>query len=116
MAFVLAFLVGGLLAAVFQVVSMITRIETPKLLIIAFAVGAVLSVLGVCDVLGAVGGGGFMITLIGAAQTIYNSVMALFGGSWTPLCIVTAIFAALTVLGIVAGVLRMPFEKDSSED
>ena len=37
MAFVLAFLVGGLLAAVFQVISMITRIETPKLLIIAFA-------------------------------------------------------------------------------
>ena len=89
MAFVLAFLVGGLLAAVFQVISMITRIETPKLLIIAFAIGAVLSALGVCDVLGAVGGGGFMITLIGAAQAIYNSVMALFGGAWTPLCIVT---------------------------
>ena len=57
-----------------------------------------------------------MITLIGAAQAIYNSVMALFGGAWMPLCIVTAIFAALTVLGIVAGMLRMPFEKDSSED
>lgn len=116
MAFVLAFLVGGLLAAVFQIISMVSHVEVPKLLIMAFAIGAVLSALGVCDVLGAIGGGGFMITLIGAAQAIYNSVMALFEGAWTPLCILVSIFAALTVLGIVAGMLRMPFENDSNED
>ena len=112
MSFVLAFVIGGALCLVFQVVLMCSRIEVPNLLIAAFAVGAVLSVVGACDVLGEVGGGGFMITLIGAAQAIYEAAIALFGGEWAPLCIVTSIFAALTVLGIVAGMMRVPLEKD----
>lgn len=47
----------------------------------AFTIGAVLSAAGICDTLGAIGGGGFIITLIGAAQAVYNSAIALFGGS-----------------------------------
>ena len=112
MEFVLAFVIGGALCLVFQVILMYSRLEVPDLLIAAFAIGAVFSAMGVCDVLGAVGGGGFMVTLIGAAQAIYNSAMALFAGEWAPLCIVVSIFAALTGLGLVAGMLRIPIEED----
>ena len=111
MSIVLAFAIGGALCLVFQVILMYSRMEVPNLLIVAFAVGAVLSAVGACDVLGEIGGGGFMITLIGAAQAIYNAAMALFAGGWMPLCIVASIFTALTALGIVAGILRSPFEK-----
>lgn len=111
MSFLLAFVVGGLLAAVAQFIFMLSRIEIPKLLIIAFAIGAVLSAIGICDTLGNIGAGGFMITLIGAAKAIYESVMALFEGAWMPLCIVTTIFAALTLLGVLGGMLRMQIEE-----
>ena len=111
MSFVLAFVVGGALCLVFQVILMCSRMTVPNLLVMAFAIGAVLCAVGACDMLGAVGGGGFMITLIGAAQAIYNAAVALFGGDWMPLCIVTSIFAALTALGLVAGMLRVPIEK-----
>ena len=111
MSFILAFLVGGALCFVFQVILMYSRVAVPELLVMAFAIGAVLCAVGACDALGAVGGGGFMITLIGAAQAIYNAAMALFGGDFLPICIVTSIFAALTGLGIVAGMLRVPLEK-----
>lgn len=103
MMLVQAFLVGGLLCAIFQTALMFTKIGIPKLLIIGLALGGLGSAFGLCDMLSAFGGAGFSVMVVGAAQAIFNAIMALFGGAWLPICIVSAIFAVLTVFGLIAG-------------
>lgn len=103
MMFVQAFLVGGVLCAVFQVVLMATEIEVPKLLVIGLALGAIGSAVGFCDWLAGVGGAGFSVMVVDAAQAIFNSLMALFGGVWLPAAVVASVLALLTVFGLAGG-------------
>lgn len=103
MMFLQAFLIGGLLCAVFQVALMFTKLGVPKLLIIGLALGGLCTPLGLCDVLANAGGAGFSVMVVGAAQAIFNSITALFHGVWLPVVVVVAIFAALTVFGLLAG-------------
>ncbi len=103
MMFLQAFLVGGLLCAVFQVALMYTDLGVPKLLIIGLAVGGICTAFGLCDIVAAFGGAGFSVMVVGAAQAIFNSIIALFGGVWIPICVVISIFAVLTLFGLFAG-------------
>ncbi len=103
MMFLQAFLVGGILCALFQIALMTTKLGVPKLLICGLALGGIGTAFGFCDWLAGVGGAGFTVMVVGAAQAIFNSLMALFGGIWLPICIVIAIFAVLTVFGLAAG-------------
>lgn len=67
MMFVQAFLVGGLLCAIFQTALMFTKIGVPRLLIIGLALGGLGSAFGLCDMLSAFGGAGFSVMVVGAA-------------------------------------------------
>ncbi len=112
MMFLQAFLVGGLLCAAFQVALMYTKLGVPKLLIIGLAVGGVCTAFGFCDIVAAFGGAGFSVMVVGAAQAIFNSLMALFAGVWLPICVVVAIFAVLTIFGLFAGFVYRAIHKD----
>ena len=105
MMYLMAFLVGGVLCALFQIALMTTKLGAPKLLICGLAFGGLGAAVGFCDWLAGVGGAGISVMVVGAAQAIFNSLMALFSGAWLPICIVVAIFAALTVFGLAAGVI-----------
>ena len=111
MMYLLAFLVGGALCAVFQVALMTTKLGVPKLLIIGLALGGLGTAFGVCDWLAGVGGAGFSVMVVGAAQAIFNSFTALFSGVWLPICVVIAIFAVLTVFGLLAGCIYRAMHK-----
>ena len=111
MAFLMAFLVGGILCALFQVALMVTKLDVPKLLIIGLALGGIGTAVGFCDWLAGVGGAGFSVMVVGAAQAIFNALMALFGGVWLPICVVIAICAALTVFGLAAGAVYRAMHK-----
>lgn len=110
--FVMAFVVGGMLCAVFQIALMFTKLGVPKLLIIGLALGGVGTALGACDWLAAVGGAGFSVMVVGAAQAIFNAFTAVFGGVWLPIGIVISIFACLTVFGLVAGAVYRVLHKE----
>lgn len=113
MAFLMAFIVGGALCAVFQAALMLTKIDVPKLLIIGLALGGVATAFGLSDWLAATGGAGFTVMVVGAAQAIFNAFTALFGGAWLPICVVAAIFIALTVFGLIAGAVYRALHKDA---
>jgi hypothetical protein len=111
MSFVMAFVVGGLLCLIFQAAMMITKLHPPELLIIGLFVGAVLTVFGISDLLAAWGGAGFSVMVIGASQAISAAFVALLHGEMLPALVVLSIFGALTLLGIIAGVIRTSIEK-----
>lgn len=111
MNFVTAFVLGGALCAFFQLLMMLTKARPPELLIFGLLLGAIITVFGLSDILLAWGGAGFSIMVIGAAQAIFGSFQALFLGKFAPIITVLCIFAALTVLGILAGTIRTSIEK-----
>ncbi|MCI8468883.1 MAG: hypothetical protein HFJ75_05280 [Eggerthellaceae bacterium] len=113
MMFVQAFLVGGVLCALFQIALMTTKLGVPKLLICGLALGGIGTAVGFCDWLSAVGGAGFSVMVVGAAQAIFNSLTALFAGVWLPACVVVAIFAVLTVFGLAAGAAYRALHRDA---
>ncbi len=115
MMYLMAFLVGGVLCALFQIALMTTKLGVPKLLIIGLALGGLGTAVGFCDWLAGIGGAGFSVMVVGAAQAIFNSLMALFGGVWLPICIVIAIFAALTVFGLAAGAAYRAMHKGGAD-
>ena len=110
MQFVNAFIVGGLLCLLFQIFHMVTKLDVPKVLIIGLFVGGVLTALGICDLLAAWGGAGFVVMVIGAAQAVYDSCLLLFAGNPVPLLTILSIFLSLVVLGLIAGVVRWAIE------
>ncbi|MCI9129871.1 MAG: SpoVA/SpoVAEb family sporulation membrane protein [Eggerthellaceae bacterium] len=114
MMYLQAFLVGGLLCAIFQIALMYTKLGVPKLLIIGLALGGLATAFGLCDYLAEYGGAGFTVMVVGAAQAIFNSLMALFAGTPLPICIVIAIFAVLTLFGLFAGIIYRAMHKSSA--
>lgn len=105
MGFVTAFILGGALCLVFQALLMFTKIGVPNLLVGGLFVGGIATALGFSDMLAAWGGAGFSVMVVGAAQAIFNAMMALLQGVWLPIVVVVAIFASLIVLGLLAGVI-----------
>ena len=84
MMYLQAFIVGGILCALFQIALMATKLEVPQLLVIGLVLGGIGSAVGFCDWLASVGGAGFSVMVVGAAQAIFNAFTALFAGEWLP--------------------------------
>lgn len=106
MSFVLAFLVGGLMCALFQVVMMITKLDPPEMLVIGFALGGVLVPTGVITWLEAVGGGGMSIMVLDAGGATFAGFMEILRGNPLPLILVVLLFAVLTAIGCVTGAVH----------
>lgn len=112
MGFVTAFILGGVLCAVFQVILMFTPLDPPKILIGGLLVGGIATAFGLADVLAAWGGAGFSVMVVGAAQAMFGSVQAILAGNFIPLCVLLGVFAALTILGSLAGWIYAATHKD----
>ncbi|MEG1561489.1 MAG: SpoVA/SpoVAEb family sporulation membrane protein [Raoultibacter sp.] len=106
MEFIGAFLVGGIICAIFQALMMVTKLDPPKLLIMGFSLGALLTVFGVTPVLMQWGGAGLMIMVIDAGEAVVGATMAACSGNFVVPIIVLGIFAAVTLLGVIAGCIR----------
>lgn len=104
--FLLAFLIGGALCAAFQAFMMLTKLRPPEILIIGFSLGAVLLPLGAIAVLEAYGGAGMAIMVMDAGAGTSGALAAFFQGNQVPLVTVLGVFISLTIIGIVAGMIR----------
>lgn len=109
MSFVMAFIVGGLLCALFQVVMMLMKLHPPEMLIFGFALGAVLLPSGVIAWLEAVGGAGMSVMVIDAGAATFAGLMQLFHGDLATIVTLLLVFAALIVIGVLAGMLRRAY-------
>ena len=105
MIYLYAFLVGGLLCAVFQLLWMITKASPLTLLKIGFALAAVLSSFGLTGKLADFAHAGFFVMVVGAGDAVYSGTVALLNGNPLPLLKFLAVIAILVTLGLSGGYL-----------
>lgn len=104
--FGMAFVVGGILAAIFQFVAMTTKATPPTLLKIGFAIGGCVAPFGILAWLEAIGGGGAMAMVVDAGGALSGTFMALLGtGDPMPILMVIGIFVALVLIGCLTGAI-----------
>jgi hypothetical protein len=111
--YISAFLLGGILCALFQAFMMFTKLDPPRILILGLALGALLTPYGMMDTLGKWGGAGLVIMVMGAGNAVAGTTMALLGGNPVPILLVLSIFVVLTLLGLTAGYLRSVVAKEA---
>lgn len=105
MGFVLAFLVGGLLCAIFQLIVSVTHWNVQRVLIGSIVSGAVLMPFGVTAALENIGGAGVIATFFDAGAAFAGTLVAGWtSGSWMAFAIIFCIVVAQIPLGILAGV------------
>lgn len=105
---VLSFVVGGAIAAIAESIMLATKAPIPVLLIIFIVVGAVMAALNL-DALPFMNNGGFIVSLFAAGQAAYETFQVLLMGI-TPIPFITVlcVYLSVTVLGILAGLIRKP--------
>lgn len=102
----LAFVVGGLLSLIAEAILLATKAPIPVLLVIFVIVGAMLAAFNL-DGLPFLANGGFIVSLFAAGQAAYETFeVLLMGITPMPFCIVLCVYLCVTVLGIVAGLLK----------
>jgi hypothetical protein len=111
MIYVTAFLAGGILCALFQVFAMFTKLDPPRVLVLGFAIGALLTPYGMMSALGHWGGPGLYIMVIGAGNALAATTAPLLGGIPVPFLTILGLFASLALMSIVAGYIRSNMEK-----
>ena len=102
----LAFVVGGVIALVAEAILLATKAPVPVLLIAFIIVGALMAAFNL-DGAPIMNNGGFIVSLFAAGQAAYETFAVLLMGI-TPIPFVTVlcVYLSVTVLGIVAGLVR----------
>ncbi|MFA6808446.1 MAG: SpoVA/SpoVAEb family sporulation membrane protein [Eubacteriales bacterium] len=111
--YISAFILGGIICALFQVFMMFTKLDPPRILILGFALGALLTPFGMMDALGQWGGAGLVIMVMTAGNAVAGATVALLGGNPMPIIMIFGIFVALTIIGLGAGFLHWKVSKNS---
>lgn len=111
-----AFVLGGCLCALFQVIGDVTKAAPPLILLIGVAVGAFLAALGVTGALGAFSPAGIGVMVIGFGEVVFSAVQAALGGVFVPTLITLGVVVVFWILGVVSGAARMAITgKDADE-
>lgn len=106
MEFLFAFLMGGLICALAQIFTMLSKLTPPVVLVIFLVAGGFLSALGVADCLSAWGSTGFTAMIVGCGQAVYNTTLVLMQGNPVPFWTVMGVYAFLVIAGAGAGLVR----------
>jgi hypothetical protein len=104
--YITAFLLGGIMCALFEIFGMFTKLDPPRVLILGIGLGGLLMPYGMLAQLGQWGGAGLTVMCLTAGNAVCATTMALLGGNPVPILIIIALFAVLTLIGITAGFLR----------
>lgn len=115
MMYITAFILGGIICALFEIFAKFTKLDPPHVLVLGIVLGALLTPFGMMAALGHWGGAGLSIMVIGAGNALVGTTMALLGGTPGPILIILALFVALTLIGIAAGYIRSNIENGSNK-
>ena len=99
---------GSSIAAIAESIMLATKAPIPVLLIVFIVVGAIMAAFNL-DALPFMNNGGFIVSLFAAGQAAYETFQVLLIGI-TPIPFITVlcVYLSVTVLGILAGLLRKP--------
>ncbi|MFA6807928.1 MAG: SpoVA/SpoVAEb family sporulation membrane protein [Eubacteriales bacterium] len=103
MEYIQAFILAGILCAVFQVLLAYTKLGVPKILILSFTIGAILAAVGILPILEKLGGGGLSVLILDAGGAIFNATLASTSGNFAIFIAFLCIIFSVTVIGILTG-------------
>ncbi|MDR3270534.1 MAG: SpoVA/SpoVAEb family sporulation membrane protein [Peptococcaceae bacterium] len=103
MRIVQAFICGGVICVIGQVLLIYVNISPPRILLGALILGALLSPFGAMRALTDWGGGGLIAMAIGCGGAFYDISAAALQGEFAPAVLVILLFGFLLVMGAVAG-------------
>lgn len=106
MSLVLAFLLGGALCALAQVIFVLARFDTPiKCLIVLFCAGGLLGPTGAVAALEEAFEAGIMATVIDPGAGIQVGVSSAMAGVAAPLAILLGAIVVMICIGVVTGLV-----------
>lgn len=104
MILLIAFLVGGALCALAQVLLQLMKERDPfKVLILLFCIGGLLGPTGAIAALGAVAEAGVMATVVDPGAGVGLGIVSLMAGEPAPLIILFGAIACMIAIGLVTG-------------
>ena len=105
MIFLKAFLLGGVLCAVFQIFWSLTKAAPSTLLKIGFCISALLTPIGITGGLIAFGQCGFFVMVAGAGEAAFSGTLTALSGNGVPLLQLLGVFLSIIVIGTVCALL-----------
>ena len=114
MKLILAFVVGGAVCALFELIAQLTHAKPPVLLTLGVIGGGVLGATGVINACLAAGDAGFGIMVVGFGNGVYQAAVQLFNGS--PLAMVLAIVevAVMVAVGVLGSTVYRRVHREKS--
>jgi hypothetical protein len=106
-----AFLLGGTICVIFQIMLMVSKVDPPRILIFGFFLGAILTPLGIAPALARAGQAGIAMLVVNAGQASEGTAEGLLAGAPLNFILVIGLFIALTLIGICGGAIRAAISK-----
>jgi len=111
------FILGGLLCVVFQLLRMfLETVPPPKLNILGFAIGGILTPLSLYEVLAHWGDWGIGVTVISGGNACAKAFYQLMHGNLLPIIETLGLYIAIYVIGAAAGIIRQKIEETSPKN
>lgn len=106
MNFVYAFLLGGILCAIAQLIMVVAKLDSPlPVLFGCILTGGVLGIFGIVPMLEEVGQAGMIATAIDAGFGVEAAVIGAMNGDPTSLIVLLCTLSSVVIMGIIAGTI-----------
>ena len=112
MVYLQAFILGGILCFLGQLLFVNTKLGFVKIFMICITLGVILSAVGVMGPMGKFGGAGLIISIVDAGEGLYWSMVALLSGNPLILIRYAIMIAIVLVTGLICGFLTHVRQKD----
>lgn len=111
------FCLGGLLCVAFQLLrSFFETVPPPKLNVLGFIFGGIMTPLGLCDALSRWGNWGIGVTVISGGNASANAFYQLMHGNFIPIIATLCLYIAIFLVGYLAGYIRDKIENKKKGD
>ncbi|MCD8315902.1 MAG: SpoVA/SpoVAEb family sporulation membrane protein [Eggerthellaceae bacterium] len=116
MSIVAAFVIGGAICVLFQLISAISHSTPPNILIVGIGAGALFTAFGVIGALGDYGEAGVYILVIGLGQAVFYGVVSALEGNWLSIGITVLVLGCFILIGVIGGAWHLALHKHDKDD
>jgi hypothetical protein len=110
-----AFILAGVLCFICQLLLMYTKLGVPKILIIGFTFGVILTACNLMTTLTAWGGAGMIIMVVDAGEAFYVGLVAALSGNFAVIITFFGIICTLAVIAILSALVYLKINASQAE-
>ena len=115
MSYVNAFFLAGIICVICQLLLIYTKLGVPKILILGFTIGAILTAFGIMDKLTGWGGAGMIVLIIDAGEAVFRGTIAALSGNFAVIITFLCIICVVTVFSILAALTYLKINESKTK-